>query len=165
LLIIAGGVGLAPLRPVLLGALAQRQRYGRVILVAGARAPQEFLFGDELSGWSARNDVEVELTVDRPAQGWTGRVGFVTEPLAGLRLTPARTIAFACGPEAMMRFSATILLWQAMPPGHIRVSLERNMKCGTGLCGHCQLGPLLLCRDGPVVDYATAADLLSVREL
>ncbi|HET9118627.1 MAG TPA: FAD/NAD(P)-binding protein [Pseudonocardiaceae bacterium] len=165
LVIVAGGVGLAPLRPVLLGALEQRHRYGRIILVAGARTPQEFLFRAELPGWCARNDLEVELTVDRPAEGWTGRVGFVTEPLAGLRLAPARTIAFVCGPEPMMRFSVGILLRQTIPVEHIRVSLERDMKCGIGLCGHCQLGPLLLCRDGPVVDYATAENLLAVREL
>ncbi|HSL06675.1 MAG TPA: FAD/NAD(P)-binding protein [Pseudonocardiaceae bacterium] len=165
LLIVAGGVGLAPLRPVLLGALADRPRYGRITLVAGARAPTEFLFREELSGWCARSDLDVELTVDRPAEGWNGRIGFVTEPLAGLRLDPPRTIAFLCGPEPMMRFSANVLLRQGLAPEHIRVSLERNMKCGIGLCGHCQLGPLLLCRDGPIVDYATAANLLAVREL
>jgi NAD(P)H-flavin reductase len=165
LLIVAGGVGLAPLRPVLLGALADRPRYERITLVAGARTPTEFLFREELAGWCARSDLEVELTVDRPAEGWTGRIGFVTEPLAGLRFDPSRTIAFLCGPEPMMRFSANVLLRQDLSPEHIRVSLERNMKCGIGLCGHCQLGPLLVCRDGPVVDYATAADLLAVREM
>jgi NAD(P)H-flavin reductase len=103
--------------------------------------------------------------VDRPAEGWNGRIGFVTEPLAGLRLDPSRRIAFLCGPEPMMRFSANVLLRQGLAPEHIRVSLERNMKCGIGLCGHCQLDPLLLCRDGPIVDYATAANLLAVREL
>jgi len=165
LLIVAGGVGLAPLRPVLLGALADRPRYGRITLVAGARTPTEFLFREQLSGWCARSDLDVELTVDRPAEGWTGRIGFVTQPLAGLGLDPPRTIAFLCGPEPMMRFSANVLLRQGLSPEHIRVSLERNMKCGIGLCGHCQLGPLLLCRDGPIVDYATAANLLAVREL
>lgn len=165
LLIVAGGCGLAPLRPVLLGALADRQRYGRIILVVGARTPSEFLFREQLAGWCARSDLEVELTVDRPAQGWTGRVGFVTKPLAELRLDPPRTFAFLCGPEPMMHFSADVLLRRGLPAKHIRVSLERNMKCGIGLCGHCQLGPLLLCRDGPVVDYAMAADLLAVREL
>lgn len=165
LVIAAGGIGLAPLRPVLLGAIAERQRYGRIVLLVGARSPEEFLFRAELSGWCARNDLEVELTVDRPARGWSGRVGFVTEPLAGLRLDPPRTIAFLCGPEPMMRICANILLRQGLLAANIRMSLERNMKCGIGLCGHCQLGPLLLCRDGPVVDYARAADLLTVREL
>ncbi|MFB9905392.1 FAD/NAD(P)-binding protein [Allokutzneria oryzae] len=165
LLVVAGGIGLAPLRPVLLEAVAHRRRYGRVTLVAGARAPREFLFSDQLRAWRARDDLEVELTVDQPAEGWTGRVGFVTEPLAGLRLDPRRTTAFLCGPEPMMRFSANVLLRQGLPAAHIRISLERTMKCGIGLCGHCQLGPLLVCRDGPIVDYATAADLLTTREL
>lgn len=165
LLIVAGGVGLAPLRPVVLGALAHRQRYGRIMVVAGARGAGEFLFRAELSAWAARDDLDVTLTVDQPAQGWTGRVGFVTEPLAGLHLDPCGTIAFLCGPEPMMRICANVLLRHCLPAKQIRLSLERNMQCGIGLCGHCQLGPLLVCRDGPIVDYARAADLLTVREL
>jgi NAD(P)H-flavin reductase len=82
-----------------------------------------------------------------------------------LELDPLRTIAFVCGPEPMMRFSANVLLHKGIQPERIRVSLERNMQCGVGLCGHCQLGPLLVCRDGPVVDYAVAGLLLAVREL
>jgi NAD(P)H-flavin reductase len=165
LVIVAGGVGLAPVRPILLGALAARDAYRRIVLVAGARSPAELLFRDQLADWAARPDVAVELTIDQPAAGWDGAVGFVTEPLAQLRLAPAQTVAFVCGPEPMMRFSASVLLSKGMAAGDIRVSLERNMKCGAGLCGHCQLGPLLLCRDGPVVDYARAQALLDVREL
>jgi NAD(P)H-flavin reductase len=107
----------------------------------------------------------VELTVDRPAAGWDGPVGFVTEPLARLLLDPERTTAFLCGPEPMMRFSAQVLLRKGIPPDDIRLSLERNMQCGIGLCGHCQLGPILVCRDGPVVSYALAEPLLTIREL
>jgi len=166
LVIVAGGVGLAPLRPVVLGALAARGRYGRVVLIAGARTPAEFLFRGELDAWAVRdNDLEAELTIDQPAVGWNGTVGFVTEPLARLRLDPQRTTAFLCGPEPMMRFCARALLGKAMAPGDIRVSLERNMHCGIGLCGHCQLGPILVCRDGPVVDWELAEPLLSVLEL
>lgn len=165
LVIVAGGVGLAPLRPVLLGALSRRSEFGRVVLIAGARTPAEFLFRDQLAEWSKRADLEVELTVDRPARGWTGGVGFVTEPLGLLAVDPIRTTAFLCGPEPMMRFSANVLLGLDLPKADIRVSLERNMKCGAGLCGHCQLGPLLLCRDGPVVDYEQAEPLLAIREL
>lgn len=165
LLIVAGGIGLAPLRPVVLGALARRQRYGRIMVIVGARGPNEFLFRAQLAAWAARDDLDVTLTVDQPAQGWTGRVGFVTEPLAGLHLNLWRTIAFLCGPEPMMRICAHVLLRHGLPAEQIRLSLERNMHCGIGLCGHCQLGPLLVCRDGPIVDYATAADLLTVREL
>jgi NAD(P)H-flavin reductase len=165
LVIVAGGVGLAPLRPVVLGALAHRAAYRKLVLVAGARSPAEFLFRDQLGAWAAMPGVDVELTVDQPAEGWTGQVGFVTEPLSRLVLDPGHTIAFVCGPEPMMRFSANVLLGKGISAADIRVSLERNMKCGVGLCGHCQLGPLLVCRDGPVVDYARAQPLLAVGEL
>ena len=165
-MIVAGGVGLAPLRPAVLAALAARGRYRRIVLIVGARTPTEFLFRDELGAWAARdNDLEAELTIDQSAVGWDGTVGFVTEPLARLGLNPQNTTAFLCGPEPMMRFSARVLLGKGMPPGDIRVSLERNMQCGIGLCGHCQLGPILVCRDGPVTDWELAGPLLSVREL
>lgn len=165
LIVVAGGVGLAPLRPVLLAALAGRESYGRVALIAGARGPGEFLFRDQLRDWSGLAGLDMTLTIDQPSSGWDGPVGFVTEPLARLALDPDRSTAFICGPEPMMRLSAGILLDHGMAAADIRVSLERNMKCGIGLCGHCQLGPLLVCRDGPVVDYARARPLLAIREL
>lgn len=165
LVIVAGGVGLAPLRPVVLGALADRDRYGRVALIVGARSRDEFLFGDELRQWADGGDIEVHLTVDVPVQGWPGEVGFVTEPLRRLPVRPASTTAFLCGPEAMMRNGARELLRKGLAASDIRVSLERNMQCGIGWCGHCQLGPLLLCRDGPVVGYDVAEPLLRVKEL
>jgi NAD(P)H-flavin reductase len=156
---------LAPLRPVLLGALTRREAYGRIVLIAGARSPAEFLFRGQLEEWSATAGLEVELTIDAPAKGWSGPVGFVTEPLARLALDPQRTIAFVCGPEPMIRFSANVLLGKGLAASAIRISVERNMKCGIGLCGHCQLGPLLVCRDGPVIDYEQARPLLASREL
>jgi NAD(P)H-flavin reductase len=165
LVLVAGGIGLAPLRPPLLQALRHRRRYHRIVLVAGAKTPAELLFTDELAALAAREDVELVVTVDRATDGWTGNVGLVTEPLAALPLAPERTAALLCGPEPMMRFSAKVLLDRGVDPGRIQVSLERNMKCGVGLCGHCQLGPLLICRDGPVVPYPVAAPLLEVREL
>jgi NAD(P)H-flavin reductase len=165
LFIVAGGVGLAPLRPALLGALARREAYGRIVLIAGARSPAEFLFRGQLEDWSATAGLEVGLTIDAPANGWSGPVGFVTEPLARLPLDPQRTIAFVCGPEPMIRFSANVLLGKGLAASAIRISVERNMKCGIGLCGHCQLGPLLVCRDGPVIDYEQARPLLAIREL
>ncbi len=165
LVIVAGGVGLAPLRPVVLGALAEQSRYGRVVLIAGARSPDDFLFADDLAAWTRDQAIEVHVTVDRPTQGWPGEVGLVTGPLRRLTLDPARTTAFLCGPEPMMRFGAEALLAKGLVDKDIHVSLERNMQCGIGWCGHCQLGPLLLCRDGPVVSYDVAAPLLSVKEL
>ncbi|MET0765947.1 MAG: FAD/NAD(P)-binding protein [Blastococcus sp.] len=165
LVLVAGGVGLAPLRPALLTALAHRDAFRRLVLVAGARSPTEFLFADQLRTLAAREDVETHLTVDRPAAGWAGPVGFVTEPLSRLTLDARHTTALLCGPEPMMRFCAAVLIGNRVPAREVRVSLERNMQCGIGHCGHCQLGPLLVCRDGPVVDYARAAPLLSVSEL
>jgi NAD(P)H-flavin reductase len=165
LVVVAGGVGLAPLRPVVLAALGERARYGRVIVVVGARTPDEFLFTDQLTKWSADPGLELLQTVDRPAPEWRGQVGFVTDALMGVRLDAAATTAFVCGPEPMMRFSADLLADKGVAPDRIRISLERSMKCGAALCGHCQLGPLLVCRDGPVVDFGAVRDLLTVREL
>lgn len=165
LVIVAGGVGLAPLRPMVLGALADRDRYGRVVLIAGARRRGEFLYAGQLAAWQSDPRLEVHQTVDIPIQGWPGETGFVTEPLRRLSLQPQRTTAFLCGPESMMRFGAEVLLAKGVAHEDIRVSLERNMQCGIGWCGHCQLGPLLLCRDGPVVDYHLAEPLLGVKEL
>lgn len=165
LVVVAGGVGLAPLRPVVLGALADRDRYGRVVLIAGARRRGEFLYAEQLAAWQSDPRLEVHQTVDIPIQGWPGETGFVTEPLRRLSLQPQRTTAFLCGPEPMMRFGAEVLLSKDVAREDIRVSLERNMQCGVGWCGHCQLGPLLLCRDGPVVGYHLAEPLLAVKEL
>ncbi|MEW5808790.1 MAG: FAD/NAD(P)-binding protein [Actinomycetota bacterium] len=165
LVIVAGGVGLAPLRPVVLAALDHREDFGRVTLIAGARTRDDFLFTAELDDWARRDDIDVHLTVDVPVQGWPGEVGFVTEALRRLPVRPALTTAFLCGPEVMMRNSAIELIRKGLRSNDIRVSLERNMQCGVGWCGHCQLGPLLLCRDGPVVGYDVAEPLLQIREL
>ena len=165
LVIVAGGVGLAPLRPALLGAVARRAQFGRIVLIAGARRPEEFLYREQLATWADEPGLQVELTVDLPAAGWSGHVGFVTEPLARLDIDPDRTMAFLCGPEPMLRFAANVLLGKQVAAASIQISLERNMQCGVGLCGHCQLGPLLICRDGPVVDYGCAQPLLATREL
>ncbi|EID18013.1 oxidoreductase FAD/NAD(P)-binding subunit [Mycobacterium xenopi RIVM700367] len=165
LVIVAGGCGLAPVRPVIVQALAQRSRFGRVMLVAGARTPDHFLFFSEAVQWAQNPQLEVELTADSAGPDWPWRVGVVTEPLRRLTLDPPQTSALICGPEVMMRFSAQTLLEKGLMPKHIRLSLERNMQCGVGWCGHCQLGPLLLCRDGPVVGYDVAEPLLLVPEL
>jgi anaerobic sulfite reductase subunit B len=162
--IVAGGIGLAPVRPVVQAVLADRSRYGEVVLLVGARTPADLLYPGELDRWAAAG-VQVGVTVDRPADGWTGHVGVVSALVPAARFEPARTVAFVCGPEVMMRFTARALLGRGLPPSRLRVSLERNMRCGVGWCGHCQLGPLLLCRDGPVVDYDRAEPLMSVREL
>jgi NAD(P)H-flavin reductase len=164
LLIVAGGIGLAPLRGALLAALGHRERYRRVMVLIGARSPQELVFGGELGEWQ-RAGAEVEMTVDRAAAGWAGHVGVVTQLIGHMDVDPGRTIALVCGPEVMMRLTARELRALGVPAARIRVSLERNMRCGVAECGHCQLGPLLLCRDGPVVSYEVAMPLLAIREL
>jgi NAD(P)H-flavin reductase len=163
--VVGGGCGLAPLRPVVLAVLAERARFGRVIGVLGAREPAEFSFAAEIADWAGRPDLELLRTVDQHVPGWPGLVGLVTEPLAGLALAPRRTTAFLCGPEIMIRNTAELLVRRGVPADRIQVSVERNMQCGIGLCGHCQLGPLLTCRDGPVLSYTVAAPLLAIREL
>ncbi len=165
LVMVAGGVGLCPLRPAVLGALAERGRYGKVTLVVGARSGADFVFAAQLQEWTDEPGIEMHLIVDAATPGWTGEVGLVTAPLRRLALNAARTTAFLCGPEPMLRSGAQDLLAKGMAAQHIRVSLERNMQCGVGWCGHCQLGPLLLCRDGPVVGYDIAGPLLRVKEL
>ena len=163
-LIVAGGIGLAPLRPVVLTALDQRARYDRVVLLVGARSPDDLIFTRELETWSRRG-ADIRVTVDHGHAGWDGHVGLVIGLIESAVDDPANTAAFVCGPEIMMRLSADMLMHCGIPATDIRVSLERNMRCGAALCGHCQLGPLLLCRDGPVVSYAEAAPLVTIKEL
>jgi NAD(P)H-flavin reductase len=165
LVIVAGGIGLAPLRGALLLALAHRERYNNLSLLYGARTPNDLLYSFELHEWRSRFDIEVEVTVDRAAPGWMGDVGVVTQLMRRIPFDPANTTALVCGPEVMMRATARQLLGAGVAPGKIVVSLERNMKCGVGLCGHCQLGPAFLCKDGPVVPYTRGGPWLEVAEL
>jgi anaerobic sulfite reductase subunit B len=164
LVLVAGGIGLAPLRPVVRHALTHRDRYRRVLVLVGARTPTDLLYPADYPAWRD-GGVEVESTVDRAGTGWAGRVGVVPALLDGASLDPARTAAMVCGPEVMMRYTVRGLLRAGVAPAAIEVSLERHMRCGVVQCGHCQLGPLLLCRDGPVVGYPTAAPLWEIREL
>jgi NAD(P)H-flavin reductase len=164
LVLVAGGVGLAPLRSALEFALVERRRFGRLVLLVGARSPEELIFAKELERLRGRKDLEVEVTVDRATPAWEGHVGVVTQLLPEAAFDPARVLALVCGPEVMMRFTATALLGQGVRVDQIRVSLERNMKCAIGWCGHCQLGPEFVCKDGPVRSWAQAAPLLAVKE-
>jgi anaerobic sulfite reductase subunit B len=161
-LIVAGGLGLAPLRPVLRAVLARRELYRRVSVLVGARTPADILYLDELEQIS---NAYVAVTVDSPDDQWDGKVGVVTTLLAGAVFAPDEAVAYVCGPELMMRFTADALVRHGIAGDRIQLSLERNMRCGVGLCGHCQLGPLIVCRDGPVFTYDRVAPLLTVREL
>ncbi len=164
-LIVAGGVGMAPLRPALEHVLAHRGDYGAVSLLYGGRTPGDLLYRRELERLRSRFDVEVDVTVDTASADWRGRVGVVTQLIPRARFDPGDTAALVCGPELMMRFTVRDLLERGLPPERIWVSLERNMRCGLGHCGHCQLGPTLVCRDGPVYRYDAIEPLLGVREL
>ena len=151
--IVAGGIGLAPLRPVLLQLLARRNTYGRIILLYGARTPQDLLYPGELERWRGRFDLEVTVTVDQAMKAWHGHVGVVTTFIAKASFDPFSTVAMICGPEVMMRFTVLELQKRGVPTENIYVSMERNMKCAIGFCGHCQLGPTFICKDGPVFRY------------
>lgn len=161
--VVAGGIGLAPLRPVLLRALERREALDGVCLLYGARTPDDLLYTDQLAEW--RSAIVVDVTVDAAQSAWAGRVGVVPKLVAEAGFRPETTTAFVCGPEIMMHFTTEALLARGVPPDQIHLSMERHMLCGVGLCGHCQLGPTLICRDGPVYSYADAAPWLEVREL
>jgi NAD(P)H-flavin reductase len=163
--LVAGGIGLAPLRPVIHHVLAARERYGRLVVLYGGRSPAELLYRDELAAWGARDDLWLGVTVDTAQAGWAGRVGVVTTLVAAAPFDPARAIAMLCGPEVMMRFAAPALRERGLPGAAIHLSLERSMKCGVGHCGHCQLGPLFVCKDGPVLSLPEVEGLMAVREL
>lgn len=163
--VVAGGLGLAPVRPILYELLANRALYGKVTLLYGARSPAEVLFSRELADWRARLDFGVEVTVDRATEDWRGHVGVVTALMPAADFDPARTTAFVCGPEIMMRFAAHALTDRGVAPTEIHLSMERNMQCAVGLCGHCQLGPVFVCKDGPVFDWQTLKPLMAVKEL
>ncbi len=163
--IAAGGLGLAPLRPAIYALLADRTKYGRITLLYGARTPDDLVFRHELEVWRGRFDVEVFVTVDRAGREWGGHVGVVTELVPWIAGSRDNTAAFVCGPEIMMRFVARALEEEGVAPERMWISMERSMKCGVGLCGHCQFGPTFVCRDGPVYRYDAARPLLTVREI
>ncbi|MHB9756070.1 FAD/NAD(P)-binding protein [Streptomyces sp. BYX5S] len=162
LVVVAGGIGLAPLRPLIQHATREPGAYGRTNVLIGARTPSDLICRAETGKWTT---AYTGVTVDHPDTSWRGEIGLVTRLLDGARFDPAHTTAFVCGPEPMIRATARDLVHRGVAPDRIRVSLERNMRCATGHCGHCQLGPVLLCRDGPVLDYERAQALMSIREL
>jgi NAD(P)H-flavin reductase len=163
--ILAGGIGLAPLRPAIDHVLAHRERYGNVVVLYGGRSPEDLLYTAELERWRGRSDIGVGVAVDQADAGWPGRVGVVTTLVPSATFDPDHTVAMLCGPEAMMRFAAAALQERGVPAESIHVSLERSMKCAIRLCGHCQLGPEFICHDGPVFTWDRVEPLLRVREL
>ncbi len=162
---VAGGLGLAPLRPAIRQVLARRDRYGRVTLLFGTRHPAEILYRLELEQWRQRLDVDVSVTVDHADAAWHGNVGVVPALLPRATFDPKNSVAFVCGPEVMMRFTVTALRRAGLPDERIYLSMERNMKCAAGLCGHCQFGPEFICLEGPVMRFDRIAALFPVREI
>jgi NAD(P)H-flavin reductase len=165
MILVAGGIGLAPLRPVLYQVERNRQHFGRVILLLGARSPELLLFTEEYMRWKEAS-IEVQVTVDRADIGSPYTVGVVPLLIDRLRgIDPINTQMLTCGPEVMMHYSAISAMKLGLSPDNIWLSLERNMQCAVGFCGHCQLGPAFLCKDGPVFRYSAMEKYLHVRDL
>jgi NAD(P)H-flavin reductase len=164
-LVIAGGIGLAPLRPVVHELLAHRDRYGAVSVLYGGRSPADLLYASELEAWRGRFDVDVDVIVDVADTDWRGRVGVVTRLIPRAVFDPQSAVAMICGPEVMMRLTALALEDHGMSRDRIWLSMERGMTCATGHCGHCQLGPLFICKDGPVLRRDVVEPLMRVAEL
>ena len=164
---VAGGLGLAPLRPAIYHVLNNREHYTGMTLVYGARSPDDLLYAEEVRAWKSRFDTEIEVTVDHAAPGWTGCVGVVTVPLdrALAGNNGSEVSAFVCGPEIMMRFSVMSLMGGGVPEDRIWISMERNMKCAIGFCGHCQFGGDFICRDGPVFRHDRVSPLIRKKEI
>lgn len=164
-IIMAGGIGLAPLRPLIYRVLRNRSEYGRLIILYGTRRPRDLLFRKELDAWARQPETQVLTTVDSGGLEWRGHVGVVTTLFRYARLQPAQSVALVCGPEIMMRFAARELQAQGIASSDIYLSMERNMKCAIGFCGHCQWGPHFICKDGPVFNYSRIRPLLERHEL
>ncbi len=162
--IVAGGIGLAPLRPLIYSVMAERARYGKVLILYGARTPEDILFDAEVREWRGRFDMQVDVTVDRATGQWAGPVGVVTKLVNRGGFDARNTTAYVCGPEVMMRFAAEALVRKGVHRDAVWLSMERNMKCAVGFCGHCQWGGRFVCKDGPVFNYAAIADLLTLAE-
>jgi NAD(P)H-flavin reductase len=165
LLLVAGGIGLAPLRPVICSILARREHFNKVTVLFGARTPEDLLFRSDLRSWKSRMDMDVQVTVDRATPSWRGHVGVVPNLVRHAAFHPQNAVAMICGPEVMIRYTVMALHKRGVDAGRIFVSMERNMKCAIGLCGHCQWGPSFVCREGPVYRYADVKRIMSIDEL
>lgn len=163
--IASGGIGLAPLRPVIYSMLKNRSAYGRIIVLYGGRSPLDLLYRVELERWANDFEVEVLVTVDRGDSSWKGHIGVVTSLFQYIKLDARETIAYVCGPEIMMKYTIDELERRGVPQEQMYVSMERNMKCAIGFCGHCQYGPTFICKEGPVYPVPRVRPLLDRKEL
>jgi NAD(P)H-flavin reductase len=165
LLVVAGGLGLAPLRPLIYHAINHRRDFGEVTLLIGARTPQDLIFADEIEKWARRRDLRVVTTVDHASEGWHGHVGVVPALLPRTPIDASRTSALICGPEIMMKFTVRELQRRGLPDPCIWLTMERSMKCAIGFCGHCQWGASFVCRDGPVYSFDEARRMFWTQEI
>jgi NAD(P)H-flavin reductase len=163
--IITGGIGLAPLRPVLYSLFRNRKDYGRIMLLYGARSPLDMLYRVELEQWGKLPNVDILITVDHGDTSWKGHIGVVTKLFSYVDINAPKTISMICGPEIMMKFTIQELLQRGVPSEQIFISMERNMKCGIGLCGHCQCGSKFVCKDGPVFALPQISYFLEKKEI
>jgi len=163
--IVAGGIGIAPLRPVICRLLARRDYCNRLIVLYGCRTPEDRVFADELEQWEASDAIEVLVTVDSATGNWAGPVGVVTDLLRRIRVNAQQTIVLVCGPKILNRVAAWNFLQLHVPPDQVYVSLERNMNCGFARCGHCQYGGKFVCTDGPVFCFADNADIFAKKDI
>ncbi len=164
-IIVAGGIGLAPLRPVIYEVLSHRKDFGRLVILYGARSPRDLLYRKELASWARQKETQVLTSVDYGGMSWRGHVGVVTSLFKYARLKPSRSVAMVCGPEIMMRFVTRELETYGLSRNDIYLSMERNMKCAIGFCGHCQYGPHFICKEGPVFTYEQLRPMLDKYEL
>jgi NAD(P)H-flavin reductase len=163
--LVSGGIGLAPLRSVVHETFNAPGRFGQCTLLYGARSPDTLLYAGEHDDWIARG-LDVQTTVDRSIRGWRGNVGVVPMLVDRLpALSPRTSVLMVCGPEIMMRYTVRSALARGLRKDQIWVSLERNMQCAVGLCGHCQLGPAFVCKDGPVFRFDKIEPFLQVENL
>lgn len=165
LIVVAGGIGIAPVRPAIYEALDNRTRFGQFVLLYGARTPDDLVYLDEVKEWRARFDASVEVSVDSAKSDYRGSVGVVTRLIPGAPIDPENAVAFVVGPEIMMRFTVTELRNLGVPRDQIYISMERNMQCAVGFCGHCQFGNRFVCRDGAVFNYDAVRSYLPVKEV
>jgi len=163
--VIAGGIGLAPLRPLIYQLAADPDTYKRIVLLYGARTPEDILFEDQLLGWKASPDIHVRVTVDQATPSWHGNLGPVTKLISGADFDPVSAVAYVCGPEIMMRFVISQLMGLGFSADRIYLSMERNMKCAVGFCGHCQYGSAFICKDGPIFTFDQIRDIFSRKEV
>jgi NAD(P)H-flavin reductase len=163
--IVGGGLGLAPLRPAIHHLLAHRNEYERVIICYGGRSADELLYINEFEEWRRRYDLDIDVIVDTAGLDWHGKVGVVTKLVELAAFDPNNSIAMMCGPEVMLRFAALTLQARGVSTDRLYISMERNMHCAIAQCGHCQFGPKFICREGPVLRYDEVEQWLKVAQL